>query len=86
MNRNLIFSDYGCIPHHLMGSDHSAIYCGLQLNSPLLMATKPHELTDALSLRSLCPWKVPLDILALAHRFIVSFFFDSKEDSPNRIS
>eukprot|EP01084_Bolivina_argentea_P254663 428176_1 len=39
-------NNYGCIPHHLMGSDHSAIYCGLILKSPMLFPCPPHELND----------------------------------------
>ena len=42
-------NNYGCIPHHLMGSDHSAIYCGLQLKSPMLFPCPPHELNDQFS-------------------------------------
>lgn len=29
--------NYGCIPHNLMGSDHSAVYCGLTLKSSSLI-------------------------------------------------
>lgn len=36
-------NNYGCIPHNLMGSDHSAIYCGLNLKSPNLCARPPNE-------------------------------------------
>ena len=43
-------NNYGCIPHHLMGSDHSAIYCGLQLKSPMLFPCPPDELNDQFSL------------------------------------
>ncbi len=42
-------NNYGCIPHHLMGSDHSAIYCGLTLKSPMLFPCPPHELNDQLN-------------------------------------
>ncbi|ETO18839.1 hypothetical protein RFI_18406, partial [Reticulomyxa filosa] len=38
--------NYGCIAHHLKGSDHSAVYCGFTLQCPLLAQCPPHEFDE----------------------------------------
>ena len=56
-------NNYGCIPHHLMGSDHSAIYCGLQLKSAILFPCPSDELNDQFSIFLIYP-------CTLCHQFI----------------
>ncbi|ETO30606.1 hypothetical protein RFI_06514 [Reticulomyxa filosa] len=38
--------NYGCIPHHLKGSDHSAVYCGFTLQCPILAHRPPSEFDE----------------------------------------